>query len=48
MMEYLYQSRVKFQHCQTRALTASAGTFAPAEDPGLGPTIDEARLSRVD
>ena len=48
MMEYLYQSRVRFQHCQTRPLTASAGTFALAEDPGLGPTIDEARLLRVD
>ena len=48
MMEYLYQSRVRFQHCQTRPLTASAGTFALAEDPGLGPTLDEARLVRVD
>ena len=48
MMEYLYQSRVRLQHCQTRPLTASAGTFALAEDPGLGPTLDEARLVRVD
>ena len=48
MMEYLFQSRVRFQHCQTRPLVASAGTFVMAEEPGLGPSLDEARLVRVD
>ncbi len=47
MMEYLVQSRARFQHCQTRPLLASAGTFAMAEEAGLGPTLDEARLERA-
>jgi L-alanine-DL-glutamate epimerase-like enolase superfamily enzyme len=47
MMEYLIQSRERFQHCQTRPLLASAGTFAVADETGLGPTLDEARLERV-
>ena len=47
MLEYLIQSRERFQHCQTRPLLASAGTFAVADDAGLGPTLDEARLERV-
>ena len=37
MMEYLYQSRVGLQHCQTRPLTASAGSFARLKTPGLAP-----------
>ena len=41
------QSRVSFQHCQTRPLVAEAGTFAMAEEAGLGPSLDEARLERV-
>jgi len=48
MMEYLVQSRARFQHCQTRPLLASAGTFAMAEEAGLGPTLDEARLEPAD
>ncbi len=48
MMEYLVQSRARLQHCQTRPLLASAGTFAMAEEAGLGPTLDEARLDRAD
>ncbi|MGC8641944.1 MAG: enolase C-terminal domain-like protein [Isosphaeraceae bacterium] len=48
MMEYLLQSRVHFQHCQTRPLLAVAGTFAMAEEPGLGPALDEARLDEVE
>jgi L-rhamnonate dehydratase len=47
MLEYLVKSRVAFQHCQTRVLTAEAGTFAMAEEAGLGPSLDEARLERV-
>jgi L-alanine-DL-glutamate epimerase-like enolase superfamily enzyme len=46
-LEYLIQSRERFQHCQTRPLLASAGTFALADDAGLGPTLDEARLERA-
>jgi len=48
MMEYLIQSRARFQHCQTRPLLASAGTFAMAGEAGLGPPLDEARLERAD
>ena len=48
MLEYLVQSRIRFQHCQTRPLVAEAGTFAMAEEAGLGPTLDEARMERVD
>jgi len=47
MLEYLIRSRVSFQHCQTRPLVAEAGTFAMAEEPGLGPSLDETRLERV-
>ncbi|MCY2995946.1 MAG: hypothetical protein NTY19_50065 [Planctomycetota bacterium] len=47
MLEYLIQSRVAFQRCQTRPLVAEAGTFAMPEEPGLGPSLDEARWERV-
>lgn len=47
MLEYLVQSRVSFQHCQTRPLVAKAGTFAMADEPGMGPSLDEARMERV-
>ena len=33
MLEYLIQSRVAFQRCQTRPLVAEAGTFAMPESP---------------
>lgn len=46
MMEYLVRSRIRFQHCQTRPMVAEAGTFAMADEPGLGPPLDEARLQR--
>ena len=44
MLEFLFQSRAEFQHCQTRPLMAEGGYFAMAEEPGLGPTLDFARL----
>ena len=47
MMEYLIQSRLKFQHCQTRPLLASAGSFALADDSGIGPSLDWDRLDRL-
>jgi len=47
MLEYLIRSRTQFQHCQTRPLVAKAGAFAMAEEPGLGPSLDEARMERV-
>jgi len=47
MLEYLVKSRVSFQHCQTRPLVAEAGTFAMPEEPGLGPSLDEAKVERV-
>lgn len=47
MLEYLTQSRVSFQHCQTRPLVAEAGSFAMAEEAGLGPSLDETRLERL-
>ncbi len=47
MLEYLIRSRIAFQHCQTRPLIAAAGTFAMPEEPGLGPSLDEARLERL-
>ncbi|MHB8862766.1 MAG: enolase C-terminal domain-like protein [Pirellulaceae bacterium] len=47
MLEYLIQSRTQFQHCQTRPLVAESGTFAMAEEPGLGPSLDEARMENV-
>lgn len=47
MLEYLMKSRLAFQHCQTRPLLAEAGAFATAPEPGLGPTLDWARLERV-
>jgi L-alanine-DL-glutamate epimerase-like enolase superfamily enzyme len=47
MLEYLVQSRIQFQHCQTRPLVAEAGTLAMAEEPGLGPSLDESRLERL-
>ena len=46
MLEYLIKSRTQFQHCQTRPLVAEAGTFAMAEEPGLGPSLDEARMEK--
>ena len=47
MLEYLVKSRIAFQRCQTRPLVAEAGTFAMAEEPGLGPSLDEARMERI-
>ncbi len=47
MLEYLVQSRVQFQHCQTHPMIAEAGVFKMAEEPGLGPSLDLARLERV-
>ncbi len=47
MLEYLYKSRIQHQHCQTRPLVAVAGTFSMAEEPGLGPSLDESRLERI-
>jgi len=47
MLEYLIRSRIQFQHCQTRPMVAEAGTFAMAEEPGLGPSLDEARMERI-
>ena len=47
MLEYLIQSRVAFQRCQTRPLVAGAGTLAMPDEPGLGPSLDEARMERV-
>ena len=47
MLEYLIRSRTQFQHCQTRPMVAEAGTFTMAEEPGLGPSLDEARMERV-
>ncbi len=47
MLEYLIQSRIQHQHCQTRPMVATAGIFAMAEEPGLGPSLDEARMERV-
>lgn len=44
MLEYLVRSRISFQRAQTRPLIAQAGSFAMAEEPGLGPTLDLARL----
>jgi hypothetical protein len=32
------------QHCQTRPLVAEAGTLVMAQENGLGPSLDEARL----
>jgi L-alanine-DL-glutamate epimerase-like enolase superfamily enzyme len=47
MLEYLFKSRIQFQHCQTRPMVAEAGTFTMAQEPGLGPSLDEARLERI-
>lgn len=47
MLEYLVKSRTAFQRCQTRPLVAEAGTFAMPEEPGLGPSLDEARMERI-
>jgi len=47
MLEYLIRSRIQFQHCQTRPMVAEAGTFAMAKEPGLGPSLDEARMERI-
>ena len=44
MLQYLVRSRVSFQRCQTRPLVAQGGLFAMAEESGLGPTLDLARL----
>jgi L-alanine-DL-glutamate epimerase-like enolase superfamily enzyme len=46
MLEYLIRSRIRFQHCQTRPMVAEAGSFAMADEPGLGPPLDEARLEQ--
>jgi L-alanine-DL-glutamate epimerase-like enolase superfamily enzyme len=47
MLEYLIKSRIQFQHCQTRPMTADAGVFPMADEPGLGPSLDETRMERV-
>jgi L-alanine-DL-glutamate epimerase-like enolase superfamily enzyme len=47
MLEYLVRSRIAFQHCQTRPMVAEAGTFAMGKEPGLGPSLDEARMERL-
>ncbi|MHB1034207.1 MAG: enolase C-terminal domain-like protein [Pirellulales bacterium] len=47
MLEYLFQSRTGFQHCQTRPMVAEAGSFAMGQEPGLGPSLDEARMERI-
>ena len=47
MLEYLIQSRIQHQHSQTRPMVATAGIFAMAEEPGLGPLLDEARMERI-
>ena len=47
MLEYLIQSRIQHQHCQTRPMVATAGIFAMAEEPGLGPSLDEARMEGI-
>jgi len=44
MLEFLFQNRAEFQHCETRPLMAEGGYFAGADDPGPGPTLDLARL----
>jgi L-rhamnonate dehydratase len=48
MLEYLFKSRVQFQHCQTRPLLAEAGAVTLPGEPGVGPSLDLARLSVVD
>ncbi len=48
MLEYLSASRIAFQHCQTRPLVAERGTFAMPPEPGLGPSLDEKRMERVE
>lgn len=47
MLEWQLKSKVQFQHCQTRPLVAEKGTFAMAAEPGLGPSLDEARMERI-
>jgi L-alanine-DL-glutamate epimerase-like enolase superfamily enzyme len=47
MLEYMVRSRIQFQHCQTRPLVAEAGTFVMPREPGLGPSLDEARMERI-
>jgi hypothetical protein len=47
MLEYLIRSRIGFQHCQTQPMVAEAGSFAMAEEPGLGPSLDETRMERT-
>ena len=47
MLEYLIRSRVAFQRCQTRPLVAEAGTVVMSDEPGLGPSLDEATMERV-
>ncbi len=47
MLEYLFQSRTAFQHCQTRPMVAEAGSFAMGQEPGLGPSLDESRMDRI-
>jgi L-rhamnonate dehydratase len=47
MLEYLIKSRTQFQHCQTRPMVAAAGAFEMAEEPGLGPSLDEAKMERL-
>jgi L-alanine-DL-glutamate epimerase-like enolase superfamily enzyme len=47
MLEYLIRSRTQFQRCQTRPMVAETGTFAMGEEPGLGPSLDDARMERV-
>jgi hypothetical protein len=47
MLDYLIKPRVASQHCQTRRLAAEAGRFAMAEETGMGPSLDQARLERM-
>ncbi len=47
LLEYLIKSRLTFQRSQTRAIAATAGTFALPEEPGLGPSPDPKRIERI-
>jgi len=45
MLEYLVKSRLRFQHCQTRPMIAEGGFFAMGDEPGLGPSLDDKRVT---
>jgi L-alanine-DL-glutamate epimerase-like enolase superfamily enzyme len=47
MLEHLIRSLIQFQRCQTRPLVAAAGSFALGSEPGLGPSLDWAKLEMV-